>query len=164
MLELQPGESGSFSNQLGDCVTVEAEVLYPLLKGTELARRGAQATRRVLLPQTRLGEDTTTLARTAPLAWDYLNQHFARFTARKSSIYSKSPVFAIFGIGDYTFSEWKVAVSALHRPAKFVVVGPWLNRPVVFDDTCYYLSFSHEAEARVVAEILNSNPYHTNVP
>ena len=158
VLELQPCEDGRFTNQLGDIVTVEAEVLYPLLKGTELARRGAQAKRRLLLPQTRLGVDTARLAVTAPLAWAYLNGHLSRFAARKSSIYAKGSTFAIFGIGDYTFSEWKVAVSALHRPAKFVVVGPWQHRPVVFDDTCYYLSFSHESEARVVAEILNSSP------
>ncbi|MEY2881732.1 MAG: Modification methylase [Verrucomicrobiota bacterium] len=158
ILELQPLEDGSFANQLGQTVTVEAAMLYPLLKGTELARRGAQATRRVLLPQTRLGDDTAALARTAPLAWNYLHTHRAAFAARKSSIYAKGPAFAIFGIGDYTFSEWKVAVSALHRPAKFVVIGPWQGRPVVFDDTCYYLPFSHETEARVVAEILNSRP------
>jgi hypothetical protein len=92
------------------------------------------------------------------MTWDYLSRHQARFTARKSSIYAKGPVFSIFGIGDYTFSDWKVAVSALHRPALFVVVGPWENHPVVFDDTCYYLPFAHEAEARVVAAILNSAP------
>ena len=156
ILELQPREDGLFENQLGETVTVEAEMLHPLLKGTELARRGARATRRVLLPQRRLGEDTTALAQSAPRTWEYLSRHQARFTARKSSIYAKGPVFSIFGIGDYTFSDWKVAVSALHRPALFVVVGPWENHPVVFDDTCYYLPFTHEAEARVVAAILNS--------
>jgi hypothetical protein len=158
VLELQPCADGHFANQLDEEVSVESAVLYPLLKGTELARRGARATRRVLLPQVRLGEDTANLAKSAPRAWDYLNRHLPRFAARKSSIYAKGSAFAIFGIGDYTFAEWKVAVSALHRPARFIVVGPWENRPVVFDDTCYYLPFSHEAEARVVAEILNSRP------
>ena len=30
---------------------------------------------------------------------------------RKSSIYNKRPRFSIFGIGDYSFSKWKVAIS-----------------------------------------------------
>lgn len=156
VLELQPLDGGLFANKLGEEIPLENKTLFPLLKGTELARRGAIPTRKVLLPQTRLGEDTSTLAISAPLAWQYLDRHRARFTARKSSIYTKGAAFAIFGIGDYAFSDWKVAISALHRPPHFFVVGPWENQPVMFDDTCYYLPFAVEAEARVVADILNS--------
>ena len=39
---------------------------------------------------------------------------------------------------------------------RFVPVGPADGRPVQFDDTCYFLSFADEKEARLVADILNS--------
>jgi hypothetical protein len=37
-----------------------------------------------------------------------------------------------------------------------MVVGPCKRKPVLFDDTCYFLPFADEAEARVVADVLNS--------
>jgi hypothetical protein len=157
VLELLPLGDSRFSNPLGESVVLEDHALYPLLKGTELARRGARPTRVLLLPHTRLGENPAKLVNSAPLSFQYLQSHLQKFTARKSSIYAKGPAFSIFGIGDYVFTDWKVAISALHRPAKFTVVGPWRGRPMVFDDTCYFLSFSHEEEARVVADILNSS-------
>jgi hypothetical protein len=66
--------------------------------------------------------------------------------------------FALFGIGDYAFAPWKVAVSGLHRHSRFQVVGPIRGKPVFLDDTCYYLPFRQESDARLVADILNSAP------
>ena len=64
--------------------------------------------------------------------------------------------FSLFGIGEYAFAPWKVAVSGLHRPALFQVIGPFQSKPVFLDDTCNYLSFEDETSARLVANILNS--------
>jgi hypothetical protein len=47
-------------------------------------------------------------------------------------------------------------VSGLHRTRRFALVGPINAKPVLFDDTCYFLPFQDESEARVVSEILNS--------
>jgi hypothetical protein len=62
----------------------------------------------------------------------------------------------LFGIGEYAFAPWKVAVSGLHRSGRFQVVGPMNGQPVFFDDASYYLPFDREQDARLVAEILNS--------
>lgn len=40
--------------------------------------------------------------------------------------------------------------------ARFALIGPVGDKPVLFDDTCYFLAFDDEREARIVAEILNS--------
>jgi hypothetical protein len=90
--------------------------------------------------------------------WSYLNGHRAQFEARKSSIYKAQTPFAMFGIGDYSFARWKVAVSGLHRHPRFLFVPPVKGKPVLFDDTCYFLSFDNAPEARMVAGILNSKP------
>ncbi|MDZ4287875.1 MAG: hypothetical protein U0984_07945, partial [Prosthecobacter sp.] len=104
-----------------------------------------------------VGDDTSVIAQNAPRTWEYLQTHKDRFEARKSSIYKGRVPFALFGIGDYAFAPWKVAVSGLHRSARFQVIGPVGDKPVFFDDACYYLSFEKEEEANLVARILNSH-------
>ena len=39
-----------------------------------------------------------------------------------------------------------------------MLVPPCKGKPVLFDDTCYFLPFADEEEARLVADILNSEP------
>jgi hypothetical protein len=110
----------------------------------------------MIVTQRSLGEDTAGLRRTAPRAWKYLSRHRALLDARKSSIYEKQPPFAIFGIGSYSFAPWKVAISGLYKRSIFTVVGPYEGRPVVLDDTCYFLAFDDEARARRAAKALRS--------
>ncbi|MBM3841497.1 MAG: SAM-dependent methyltransferase [Verrucomicrobia bacterium] len=156
VMELRPNPDGTFSNKLKEQVSLEPDCVYPLLKCTDLSKGNANPTRFVLMTQKRVGEDTRAIARHAPRTWEYLNAHADYFQARKSSIYKNGVPFAIFGVGDYSFAPWKVAVSGLHREPRFVLVGPQEDRPVMFDDTCYFLSFPQENEARLVAQILNT--------
>jgi len=110
----------------------------------------------MLITQRRTGEDTESLKHIAPKVWEYLVSHGDYFDRRGSSIYRNRPRFSIFGIGDYTFKPWKIAICGLYKSLNFRVVGPSDDRPVVFDDTCYLLPFNEEAEARETAELLQS--------
>lgn len=156
VMELTSAGSGRFRNQLGECFPLEPDVVYPFLKSTPLSHGRLSADRWILLTQHKVGESTQHLAVDAPNAWSYLQSHADRFAARKSSIYQRGDPFALFGIGDYAFQPWKVAISGLHRPPRFHVVAPDKGRPVMLDDTCYFLSFSSEDEARLVASVYNS--------
>jgi hypothetical protein len=62
----------------------------------------------------------------------------------------------MFGVGPYTFAPWKVAVSGLYKRFAFSLYGPEEGRPVVLDDTCYFLSFADEAPARAALRALQS--------
>lgn len=137
-----------------DCAAVfedppdlEPACIYPLLKSSDLANARAPH-RTLLVPQRRLGDDTQLLKTTAPRTWAHLDGHAVRLAARKSSIYRGQPPFAVFGVGDYTFAPWKVAISGFYKRLEFSLVGPVDGRPVVFDDTCYFLPFAAEAPAR----------------
>jgi hypothetical protein len=156
VMELRRAGGEKLHNKLGQEVRIESDYLFPLLKCSDLANGRIEPERFVLVTQRRVGQDTRIISKTAPLTWRYLEAHRLRFEGRKSSIYSKRVPFALFGVGDYSFAPWKVAVSGLHRTPRFVLVGPVEGKPVLFDDTCYFLSFEDEHEARVVAEILNS--------
>ncbi len=64
----------------------------------------------------------------------------------------------MFGVGDYAFAPWKVAISGFYKDLQFTVVGPHAGKPVVLDDTCYFVPCRSEEEARYVASLLNSVP------
>ena len=156
VMELHPASGGRWINGLGEFLELEPHQVFPLLKCSDLANGRLEPRRAVIVSQRHTGDDTSSIAHHAPNTWRYLQSHAERFRARKSSIYQAAAPFALFGIGRYAFSPWKVAVSALHRSARFHAVGPIDERPVFFDDACYYLSFEDGRDAHLVSEILNS--------
>ena len=158
VMELKPAPNGAVENKMGERFMLESDCLYPLLKCSDLANGRTVPERLVLVTQQSVGADTSGIARSSPQTWNYLQSHRDKLNARKSSIYKSSVPFALFGIGDYAFAPWKVAVSGLHRTARFQVVGPFQNKPVFLDDTCYFLPFESKQEALLIADILNSPP------
>jgi hypothetical protein len=156
VMELRRDNGKALRNKLGEKVRIESDYLFPLLKCSDLANARIEPERFVLVTQRRVGEDTSIISKNAPRTWRYLDSHRKLFDVRKSSIYNSRVPFALFGIGDYSFAPWKVALSGLHRKPRFALVGPVDGKPVMFDDTCYFLPFEDESEARIVAEILSS--------
>jgi hypothetical protein len=157
VMELRRNGEGLWVNGLGEIVDLESDYLFPLLKCTDLARGRTEPNRRVIVTQRRIGEDTSPIASKAPRTWQYLCSHRERFEARKSRIYRGQPPFALFGMGDYAYNPWKVAVSGLHHSPRFRLAGPFDGKPVMFDDACYYAAFSEEDEARNAAAVLSSD-------
>jgi hypothetical protein len=137
----------------GAVVDVEEDVVFPLLKGGDLDA-GVLTPRRALIVPHRALTETETLAR-CPRARGYLEQHAERLGRRRSSIYEGRPQTAIFGVGPYSFAPFKVAVSALSKRLAFQLVGPWRGRPVMLDDTCYFVPFDDEISAARAVSALN---------
>ncbi len=156
VLELTRLEDGVYLNGLGESVEIEDVAVFPLLKSSDLANDRLVPVRAVLLPQRSTVEDTTGLRTSAPQTYSYLQHHGEVLDGRRSSIYRNRPRFAIFGVGDYTFALWKVAVSGLYANFNFVAVGPFQGRPVVFDDTVNLLACQSREEAEEVATHFNS--------
>ncbi len=148
---------GGLHNGLGERVEIEAPLLFPLWKSSDVARGESLERRWVVVPQRRLGESTDVIERDAGRAWRYLCSHRGRFEARRSSIYRGKPDFAIFGVGPYSFAPWKVATSGLHKSLRFTLIGPRQGLPVMFDDTCYFLPFETERDARRALVALSSD-------
>ncbi|HUG92139.1 MAG TPA: hypothetical protein VML55_14965, partial [Planctomycetaceae bacterium] len=96
------------------------------------------------------------IRQSAPKTWAYLERHADALDRRASSIYRNRPRFAMFGIGEYTFAPWKVAISGLHKKLAFAVVGPQAGKPVVLDDTCAFLPCGSADEAEFVRELLGA--------
>ncbi len=156
VMEVEKIGEGLYLNGLGKTNELEGVYLFPLLKGSDLAN-GKIPKKFMLVPQTKIGQDTRYLSKTAPKTWKYLLKHGDLLDKRASSIYKDKPRFSIFGVGDYTFSDWKVAIPALYKKLKFSVIGPHQNKPIVFDDTVNFISLDNAEEAHELADLLNSS-------
>jgi hypothetical protein len=148
-----------FYNQLGTPVDIEDTFVYPMYKSSDIANGNILRHRKyMLVTQKYIGEETAQIEKGAPKTWRYLKSNEEIFSKRRSAIYKNRPPFSIFGIGDYTFAPWKVAISGFYKHLKFKCIGPTERRPVVFDDTVYFLPCWSEQEANFLNDMLNSKP------
>lgn len=151
-------EGNLWRNGIGELVEIEDDYLYPMLKSADVANGSeAQPKRRMLVTQRVVGEDTCQIRHRAPKTWRYLEEHADLLDRRTSSIYRKKPRFSVFGVGDYSFASWKVAISGFYKKLDFRVVGPHAGKVVVMDDTCYFIACESREEAQLLARILNSD-------
>jgi hypothetical protein len=156
VMELERIDNG-FKNGLGECVDLEDVYIYPLLKSSDIGNGRTDFYRKVvLITQKSVGEDTSVIQIIAPKTWKYLCEHKEFLKNRQSSIYKNKPLYSIFGVGDYTFKKWKIAISALYKKLNFNLIGPLDGQIVVFDDTVNFLSFDTEDEAKFVFSLLTS--------
>lgn len=147
---------GGYVNGLGEVVQLEDDYLYPLLKGSDIGSGKNWREKFVLVTQRVVGEETASIRDKAPKTWAYLVAHSEQLDARGSTIYAKNPKFSIFGIGDYAFRPWRIAICGLYKHLRFRLVPPMAGRPVMFDDTAYYISFETEEEARKALAAIES--------
>ena len=149
--------NGALINGNGDAVDIEGGYVYSLLKSSDLRDFAVRCARKkVIVTQRSLEEDMSELQQRAPKLWVYLMHNRESLDRRKSSIYRGKPPFSIFGIGEYAFLPYKVAISGLYKEPCFSIALPIEGRPVMLDDTCYFLGFSSYEDALLTASLLNS--------
>lgn len=146
----------SYVNREGVPVEIEETYVYPMLKSSDLANCRLKPERYVLLTQKLPNSPTDQIELLAPKTWRYLCGNAKVLNNRKSSIYKKRAQFSVFGVGDYTFAPWKVAISALYKDFHFEVLGMSGRKPIVLDDTCNFIPCKTREEALFVCELLNS--------
>lgn len=150
-------EQRLYRNGLGELVDLEDTFLYPMLKSSDLAKGPPfNSLKRMLVTQRIVGESTSRIKDIAPKTWKYLNEHAELLSRRASSIYRNRPRFSIFGVGDYSFAPWKVGISGFYKHLNFRIVGSVEEKPVMLDDTCYFVACKNEDEAIHLEELLNS--------
>jgi len=150
--------NGHFVNGLDEEVKLEEDLVYGILKSSDLKNTVINQTRKfTIVTQKRVGQETKYIKTDYPETYQYLTQHQANFDARKSSIYNNKPLFSIFGIGDYSFKPFKVAISGLYKTFHFTLVLPQDNKPVMLDDTCYLIGFDKIEFAVYALILLNSD-------
>lgn len=150
--------NGHYVNGINEKVNLEDELVYGFLKSSDLKNTVINRSRKfTIVTQKKVGQETTYIKSSYPKIYQYLSEHRKSFDSRKSSIYKNKPTFSIFGIGDYSFKPYKVAISGLYKTFHFTLVLPQDNKPVMLDDTCYLLGFDKIEYAIFALILLNSN-------
>jgi len=150
--------NGYYINGLNEAVNLEDGLVYGFLKSSDLKNMVINQTRKfTIVTQKKVGQETNYIKTKYPNTYQYLIQHQAHFDARKSSIYNNKPLFSIFGIGDYSFKPYKVAISGLYKTFRFTLILPQENKPVMLDDTCYLIGFEKVEFAVYSLILLNSD-------
>ncbi|MGB0929476.1 MAG: hypothetical protein ACPGVB_01780 [Chitinophagales bacterium] len=150
--------NGHFKNRLGEEIELEKNLVYGMLKSSDLKNKETSTFRKVtIITQKKIGQETKSIKEKFPLTYQYLNLHKHFFEKRKSSIYKNKPNFSIFGIGDYSFADYKVAISGLYKTTHFTLIKPHDSKPIMLDDTCYFIGFKGLKMAQIAHFLVNSD-------
>ena len=148
--------NGHYINNNKETVEIEKDLVFSLLKSSDLKGTVIEKTRKyTIVTQKKVGQETNYIKELYPKTFNYLFSNIEYFKKRKSSIYKGKPIFSIFGIGDYSFKPYKVAISGMYKTTTFSLVKPMNNKPVMLDDTCYFIGFDTLIEAEITRFLLN---------
>ena len=148
--------NGHYINGLNQEFNIENDLVYGLLKSSDLKNTQTNSYRKlIIVTQKKIGQETHYIQRDFPLTFEYLNKNSYYFDKRKSSIYLGNPRFSIFGVGDYSFMPYKVAISGMYKSTHFTLVSPNNGKPLMLDDTCYFIGFEEKRFAQIALYLLN---------
>lgn len=150
-------QNGMLLNGHKEVVQIEDSLVFPLVKSSMFKTPVIHSfSKFVIVTQKKAREDTGHLEQKVPKTWEYLNDNRELFEKRKSSIYRNAPLFSMFGVGDYSYARYKVGVSGFYKQPLFSVLYSDDNKPVMTDDTSYFICFDSYDMAYVAMLLLNS--------
>ncbi len=150
--------NGHYVNNKKEIVNLEDDLVFGLLKSSDLKGGVIDKPRKyTIVTQTKVGQTTNYIKDKYPKTYEYLSKNLDFFTKRKSTIYKGKPLFSIFGIGDYSFKPYKVAISGMYKTTLFSLVKPNNNKAIMLDDTCYFIGFDTLIEAEITRFLLNKD-------
>lgn len=151
--------NGVLYNGKKEIVEIEDDILFPLVKSSMFKKPIINTfSKYVLVTQKKIREETAYIEKLAPKTWKYLTNNVEFFNKRKSFIYHNAPQFSMFGIGDYSYSQFKVGLSGFYKKPFFSLLYSSKNKPVMTDDTSYFICFDNYDIAYVAMLLLNSKP------
>ena len=152
-------ENGNFKNGFGEIVELEKDFIFQLAKGSTIKNPIINNfSKYVIVTQKFLGEDTAHLKFVAPKTWNYLKKNSALFAKRKSKIYNNTPEFSMFGIGEYSFLPYKICIGGMNKKPFFsLIFSNDKNKPVMLDDTSYFIGFKNYDAAYTAMIFLNTD-------
>ncbi len=149
---------GKLQNGQNENVDIEPDMVFPLIKSSMFHSPIIHKfSKFVIMTQKKVREETKYIEQKAPKTWKYLNDNIECFQNRKSSIYKGAPQFSMFGVGDYSYSQYKVGVSGFYKRPLFSVLYSEDNKPVMTDDTTYFICFNSFDMAYIAMLLLNSS-------
>ena len=162
---LKDDANAVFGFDRADLDQVESGLVYPYLKSRHVRKWGLAGHDLRLLPQEQAGEDNEAwLSEQYPETYDYLTANREQLTDRSSSWLDRGPFYSVFGLGEYTWADYKVAWCRLGFKPDFTVVStredPGLGeKRVIPGDHYMFVATDDRREAHFLCALLNAAPY-----
>jgi len=147
-----------YMNKLGEKISLEDDMVYCYLKGSYLKDKIISSSDLfTIITQKNITSNIDDIENKFPNTYKYLVEHENYFNSRKSSIYNGKPKFSIFGIGDYSFKPYKIAIASLYKTFSLSIITPDdKNKPIMLDDTCYFIGFDSLDFALITYGLINN--------
>ncbi len=142
---------------------IEENLVYPLLKGHDVARWQVRPSAHIILtqdPLTRRGISLIVMARNYPRTLAYLQQFETELSNRaayRRYFKTSDPFYTMFDVGEYTLAPFKAVWHRFGDRMKAAVVEG-LEKPVIPQETLTMVACKSREEAWYLAGILNSLP------
>ena len=149
-------------------VEIEADLVYPAVRGAEIRRWRATPRLHIVMPQDpqiREAYPEAWLQATCPKTYRYLQRFKAVLLSRGSRVVRalahKSAFYAMYGIGPYTMTWHKVVWQRFATDMQAAVVGPASHpdlgrKPVIPTDTTAMVPARSPSEAHYLCGVLNA--------
>jgi len=149
-----------------ECITanINKELVFPLLRGREVSRWSSVSKSSIIVPQDSLQPSRAISIERMKTNYKNTFDYFSKFRDALSwrSGYKKylkeqeEPFYALYNIGPYTFSPYKVVWKEQSSEFECAVIGSMNERVVIPDHKLMLVPFNEEIEAHYVCAILNS--------
>ena len=158
-----------FSIDRDQLATLEPDHVYPYVKSRHVVKYGLFGHELRLVPLEKANESNEAeLEANSPQTYAYLDAHRERLEARASSWLEQGPFYTLFGLGEYTWADYKVVWCRLGFKPHFAVVStveePDLGeKSVVPGDHYMFVPTDDEREAHFLCALLNSAVYQRSL-
>lgn len=150
--------------KLNNVEKIEPEYVYPMVKSRHVNKWNQDGCYNVIIPQKKAGVDNEDELRGTKL-YEYLQEMKEDLNTRSSSWVNSDdkPFYSIFGIGEYTFTPYRVIWTAMGYSPEFCVVSDVEDellgtKPILPDNPIGYVPAQSKEEAHYICGILNSTP------
>jgi SAM-dependent methyltransferase len=145
-------------------MTVEPDLLYPLLRGRDVKRWCAQPSAWIIVPRLNPQQviPLSEMQVKFPKTYAYLKRFKPTLLQRKDAMtqgaLKRGEPFYFYGaVGDYTFAPWKVVWPWISKGVRAAVVGDFEGKVVLPEHNTYFISCDDCNEAFYICGLLNSS-------
>ncbi|MDS0260915.1 SAM-dependent methyltransferase [Haloarcula sp. S1CR25-12] len=149
--------------------TLEPDHVYPYIKSKHVVKYGLFGHELRLVPIRKANEDNEDELRSnSPKTYQYLADRREQLEDRASSWLEQGPFYNVFGLGDYTWADYKVVWCRLGFKPNFAVVSTVEDddlgeKMVVPGDHYMFIGTDCEEEAHFLCALLNSAIYQRSL-
>ena len=148
---------------------LEHDHIYPYIKSKHVVKYGLFGHALHLVPIKKANEDNETeLKNNCPKTYEYLESNRQALEDRSSSWLDKGTFYNVFGLGEYTWSDYKLVWCRLGFKPHFAVVSTVDDedlgeKMVVPGDHFMFISTDDKYEAHFLCGLLNSSIYQKSI-